>query len=138
MNILSDLNDIQPRVTQVWSFDDIGFDPNGRCNKFICNYKLFQAEKMWKVQTGERAPFWCMLLVFTQAYGQCFMPPISVQQTKDYSKDIHFNIPMDWTSQNTPYGCMDRYGWIESKDQLPNIFGASPVNNKTIFNEHGS
>ena len=30
INIPSDLNDNQPRSTQVWDCDEIGFDPNGR------------------------------------------------------------------------------------------------------------
>ena len=42
MIIPSDLNDIQPRDTQIWNCDEIGFDTNVRCNKVICNYKLFQ------------------------------------------------------------------------------------------------
>ena len=53
MIIPSDLNDIQPRATQVWNCDEIGFDPNVRCNKGICTYKFFQGEGMWKVKTGE-------------------------------------------------------------------------------------
>ena len=56
MSIPSDLNYIQTRATQVWNFDEIGFDPNVRCNKVTCTYKLFQGEQMWKVKTGERAP----------------------------------------------------------------------------------
>ena len=53
MNIPSGLNGIQPRATQVWKYDEIGFDPNGRWNKVIYTYKLFQGERMWKVQTVE-------------------------------------------------------------------------------------
>ena len=30
MNIPSDLNTIQPRATQVWNCDEIGFSTNGR------------------------------------------------------------------------------------------------------------
>ena len=37
----TDLHQIQPRATQVWNFDKIGFDPNGKWNKVVCNYKLF-------------------------------------------------------------------------------------------------
>ena len=40
VNIPSDLNDIQPRATQVWNCDKIGFDTNGRCDKVVCNYKF--------------------------------------------------------------------------------------------------
>ena len=65
MNIPSDLNDIQPRSTQVWNCDEIGFDPYGRRNKVVFTCKFFQGKLMLKVKTGERAPFWCTLLVFT-------------------------------------------------------------------------
>ena len=65
MNIPYDLNDIQPRATQIWKFDEIGFDPNGRWNKVICTYKFFQGKLMLNVKTGEQTPFWCTLLVFT-------------------------------------------------------------------------
>ena len=44
MIIPSDLNNIQPRATQVWNYGEIGFDHNGRRNKFICTYKFFQGE----------------------------------------------------------------------------------------------
>ena len=63
MNIPSDLYDIQPIATQVCNFDEIGFDTNGRWNKFIYNYKFFQGEINQKEQTGEQAPFWCTLPV---------------------------------------------------------------------------
>ena len=49
--IPSDINDIQPRDTQVWNCNEVGFDPNGRWIKVICIYKLFQGEWMWRVQT---------------------------------------------------------------------------------------
>ena len=52
MIIPSDINDIQPRATQVWNCNKVGFDPNVRCNKIICTYKLFQDELMCKVKTG--------------------------------------------------------------------------------------
>ena len=47
---------IQTRVTQVWNFDEIGFDPYGEWHKVVCAYKFFQEEIMCKVQTGECAP----------------------------------------------------------------------------------
>ena len=65
----SDINDIQPRATQVWNWDEVGFDTNGIWSKVICTYKFFQDERMCKVQTGEWAPLWCTLIVFTQALG---------------------------------------------------------------------
>ena len=67
MNIPSGLNDIQPRSTQVCNCGEIVFDTNGRWNKIICTYKFIPGKLMWKVQTGERAKFWCTLLVFTRS-----------------------------------------------------------------------
>ena len=112
--IPSYLNDIQPRATQVWNCGEVGFDPNERWIKVICTYKFCQGELMWKVQNGERASSWCTLLVFTQADGKCFMPPIIVHQAKDCSQDLHYNIPLDWIVHHTPYGYMDRDGWLKS------------------------
>ena len=62
IDVPSELNKIQSRSMQVWYWDGIGFDTNGKCHKFIYTYKFFPGERMWKVQTGERAPFWHMLL----------------------------------------------------------------------------
>ena len=124
---------IQQRDTQVWNCNEIGFYPNGKWHKLVCTYKFFQGQIMWKVQTGEFTPFWCTLLVFTISDGQCFMPPIFVHQSKEYSQYIHHNIPLDWTVHHTPSEYMDRYGWVKAITQLSNICSASPVNNQIIF-----
>ena len=42
--IPSDINYIQPRDTQLWNCDEVGFDTNGRWIKVICIYKFFQGE----------------------------------------------------------------------------------------------
>ena len=88
---------------------------------------------MCKVKTGEWAQFWCTLLIFTWAYGKYFMPTIIVHQAKEYSEDIRFNIPLDWTVHHTPSDYMDRYGWIKYMTQLSNICNAYPFNNQIIF-----
>ena len=94
---------------------------------------------MWKVKTGERAPFWCTLILFNQYYGKCFIPPIIVHQAKEYSQDIQFNIPLDWTVHHTPSGYMDRDGWLKSMTQFSKICGATPFNNQIFFfNGHDS
>ena len=74
----NELHQIQPITTQVWNCDEIRFYPNGKWNKVVCTYKLFQGERMRKVKTGECAPFWCNLFVFTRddwemlhAYRRC-------------------------------------------------------------------
>ena len=88
---------------------------------------------MRKVQTGYQAPLFCTLLVFIQADGQCFMPSIIVYQAKEYSKDLHFNIPLDWTVHHTPSGYMDRERCLKPMNQFYHAFGASPVKNQTIL-----
>ena len=57
MNPPSELNDIQPRSTQVWNCDAIVFDPNVKWNKVIYTYKLFPGKILWKRQNGYQAPF---------------------------------------------------------------------------------
>ena len=88
---------------------------------------------MWKVQTGERAPFWCTVLVFTQDDGKCFMPPVIVHKAKEYSQYLHHNIPLDWIVHHTSSGYMDRHEWLKAMTQFSNICGASPVNNQILF-----
>ena len=87
---------------------------------------------MWKVQTGEQVPLWCMLLVFTQSYGKLFMSPIIVHQYKEYSKDLNFNIPLYWTVHQKSSGYMDRDVWLKSTTQFFNLCGTSAFNNQTI------
>ena len=48
MIIPSYLNDIQPRSTQVWNCDEVGFDPNGIWSKVICTYKFFKVNECGK------------------------------------------------------------------------------------------
>ena len=61
------------------------------------------------------------------------MSPIIVHQYKEYSEDLHFNIPLDWTAHHKPPGYMDRDGWLKSMTQFSNVCGASPVNNRILF-----
>ena len=65
--------------------------------------------------------------------GQRFMSPIIMHQSNKYYKDLHFNIPMYRKFHHTPFGYMDRDGWLKSMTQFSNACGASPVNNQTIF-----
>ena len=97
-----DLKEIQPRLSQVWNCYEIGFDPNGSWLRFVCTFKFFTGKRMWKPQTGERAPFWFDDLVFTIADGQCFIPPMIVHQAENYTQDLHWNLPSDWLVHNTP------------------------------------
>ena len=56
-----------------------------------------------------------------------------LNQSKNYYQDLHLNIPLDWKVHHTPYGYMDRDGWIQSMAKFSNICGAFPVNNQIIF-----
>ena len=120
MIVPPNLHQIQPRANRVWNCDEIGLNSNGKWRKVVCIYNYFQGEIMWKVQTGERALFWCTLLVFTRADGKCFVPPVVVHQSKEYSQDLHHSIPLDWTVYHTPYGYMDRDEWLNVMTQLSN------------------
>ena len=133
MNIPYYFNNIQPRYTQVWNCDYIFLDPNGKWHKVICTYRFLPGERMWKVQKGERAPFCCTWLVFIQANGKCFMPPIIFHQEKDNYQDPHLNIALNWILQHTPCEYMDRYGCIKATAQLSTAWGASTIKNKIIF-----
>ena len=117
----------------MWNCDEIGFDPNGKWHKVVCNYKFFQGEIMWKVKTRDCATLLCTLLVFKIAEGKCFMPPVVVHQAKEYSKDIHKNIPFDWKVYHTPSGYMYIDRWLKTMTQLFNICSASLVKNQIIF-----
>ena len=58
----NDLEHIDARGDQKWSVDEIGLDTNGKWTRIICTYKFCTVEKIWKTQTGERAPFWLVLM----------------------------------------------------------------------------
>ena len=67
------------------------------------------------------------------------MPSIIVHQAKDYSQDIHYNVPLDWIVHHIPSGYMDRDGWLKSTTQFSNVCGTSPVNNQILlFDGHCS
>ena len=109
-SVSEDLKEIQPRPSQFWNCDEIRFDPNGSWIKVICTYKFFTGQRIWKYQTGERAPFCCTALIVTRSDGQCSMPPMIVHQAANYTQDLHWNLPSDWLVHNMPSGYMDRDG----------------------------
>ena len=47
-----DINEIQPRPSQVWNCDDIGFNSNVSWLIVVCTYKFFTGKLIWKSQTG--------------------------------------------------------------------------------------
>ena len=94
--VLPDLQDIQPRPSQMWNCDNIGVDSNYNWNKMVFLYKLFTGDRLWRTQTDESAPFCCTALIFACADGQCYIPPVVVHQRTHYSQDLNHNIPSDW------------------------------------------
>ena len=115
----TELHQIQTRATQVWNCDEIGFYPNSKCHKVVCNYKFFQGKILQKVKNGERTTFWCNLIVFTIADGKCFMLHVVVHQAKEYSQDLHQNTSLEWTVHPTPSGYMDRDRWLKAMTNYP-------------------
>ena len=93
---------------------------------------LFQGKIMWKVQTGERAPFWCPYLYFQDLVemlyaSHCCSP---IQGVLPRSPSQH---PIDWTVYHTPYVYMSIDGCIKSMNQFSNICCVYPVNNQILF-----
>ena len=41
-----DLKEIQPRPSQVWNCDEIGFDTNGSWLRVVCTYKFFTGKRI--------------------------------------------------------------------------------------------
>jgi hypothetical protein len=129
----SDLKEIQPRADQNWSVDEIGIDPNGKWSRIVCTYKWCVAEKIWKTQRGERAPFWCTILFFTRGDGQCPIPPTVVHQGTDVTADFFLNLPNNWVCHATPSGYMDRDGWFKTVTNFVHLSGASESNPQYVF-----
>ena len=133
MKVPPDLDSIQPRSDQVWNCDEIGFDPNGKWHRIVCTYKWSPSQKIWKTQTGERAPFWVTILFFTRADGQCFVPPTIVHQGTEATADFLLNLPGNWIVHVTPSGYMDRDGWFKTIENFTLLSGASAANEQFLF-----
>ena len=80
ITVPEDLKEIEPWPYQIWNFDKIGFYPNGSWIKVVCTYKFFTRYRIWRIQTGDRRPFWCTDIIFARADVQCFMSPMIVHQ----------------------------------------------------------
>ena len=61
------------------------------------------------------------------------MPPIMIHQEKEYTHNLHLNVPLEWIAHHIPYGYMDRDGCIKSTTQLSTVYSASPINNQIIL-----
>ena len=128
MVIPKDLAEVKSRDSQVWNFDKIGLDPNGKWTKVLCTYKWCPREGMWKAQTRERAPFWVTVLLFTRADGQCFIPPVLVHQAAELTAEHCLNLLPDWIVHATKSGYMDRDCWFKAIIQFVKLSGAQETN----------
>ena len=131
--VLHDLQDIRPRPLQVWNCDEIRFYPNGNCNNMVCTYNSFTGDRLWRTNTGDRAPFWCTALIFIHAGGQCFVPPVVVHQRTRYSEDLHYNTSRDWAIHNLPSGYMDRGSWHKSMSHFSFVCFYFPLNTQVLL-----
>ena len=91
------------------------------------------AEKIWKCQDGEHAPFWVTILFFSRADGQCFLPPCVVHQGADLSADFLYKIPADWIVHHSPSGYMDRDGWFKVIYMFTKLSGCHAGNIQMLF-----
>ena len=51
-----DLKEIQPRPSQVWNFDKIGFDPNESWLRVVCTYKFFRGNALGNTKQKRSPP----------------------------------------------------------------------------------
>jgi hypothetical protein len=116
----TDLKTIEARADQIWNCDEIGIEPNDKWYQIVCTYKWCTADKIWKTQTGERAPFWYTVLFFSRGDGQCFIAPTVVHQAAELTGDLLLGLPGNWVSHATPSGYMDRDGWYKTIDNFSN------------------
>ena len=69
----------------MWSYDEKGADPDGRWSQVYVHKteeidgKLV-AKRQFRSTTGEKAPFWVTIGLWTRADGQCPVEPIVVHQ----------------------------------------------------------
>ena len=126
-----DLEKIQPCPSQCLNCDEVGIDSNGNWRKNVI-YKWCTGDQIWKVQTGERVPFWCSLF-FTRVDRQCFIPPVVVHQSITMSADLIYGIPDDWIVHVTPSGYMDRDGWYKAIRQFWKLSGTHAGNQQVLF-----
>jgi hypothetical protein len=71
----------------------------------------FEAERTFRVQTGEKAAFWLTVFFWTRADGQLPIPPFVVHQAEEMSEFLCLNLPADWGVHCASSGYMDAEGW---------------------------
>lgn len=81
----------------MWSYDEKGVDPDGRWGKVyvhateVIDGKL-AAKRSFRTTTGEKAPFWTTIGIWTRADGQCPVEPIVVHQAAELSANHSDNL----------------------------------------------
>ena len=91
------------------------------------------AEKIWKCKDVEHEPFWLTVLFFTQADGQCFLPPFVVHKEAEQTADFHYGGTANWLIHNSPSGYMDRDGWYKFIRMFTILSGAIKGNIKILL-----
>ena len=99
----------------------------------ICMYKFFTCDRLWRNQTGERAPFWFKALIFTCADGQCFVLPVAVHQRTHYTQYLHYNISSDWLIHHSSSGYIYCDVWHKSMSHFASVCLSSPINPQFIL-----
>ena len=72
-------------------------------------------------------------MIFNIADGNCFMPPVTVNQAENYTQYLHWNLPSDWLVHNTPSGYMDMDGWTKAIIIFSRTYGARNLNPQVIL-----
>ena len=62
-----------------------------------------------------------------------FYPPVLVCQSKKYTQDTNYNIPVHWLVHYSLSGYMDHDRWIKSMSHLSSICCSSPLNTQLIL-----
>ena len=129
----SDPHDVQLQPSQVWNCCEVGFDPNGRWECIVCNYKWYNISRIWCSQSGEHAPFWCSLLIFSRADEKCFITPVIIHQSATLTYDLACSILGDWNVHATTSDYMDRDGWPKAISHFRTTSGSMPQNRQVIY-----
>ena len=106
MIINSGINHIHPRFSQVWNYDDIGFEPNGNWSKVKCTYMLHISHILCNKKEVNRHHFGaiCKCLyerMVSALSSQCLyknqwsIPKISI---RTYQLTGYFSTPPQYTS----------------------------------------
>ena len=102
-------------------------------NKIVYTRKFFKANQVWKIVQGERAPFSCMLLLFTCANGQCFIPSVVIHQRCYFTSDLLLYLPDYWLVLSTPSGYIYWDGWLQPCRMFVKLSGACPTKIQALF-----